>query len=88
MPTDPGNSERVLRHESESAAHRPFVLQSQAVIGDEGRDVLGYRLYGGPAVTFNGEQVIVARALIWPDASEAPCRTRAGLRRRGTATFA
>ena len=33
---------------------------------------LGYRLYGGPAVTFNGQQVIVAQALIWPDASEAP----------------
>jgi hypothetical protein len=23
-------------------------------------------------VTFNGEQVIVAQALIWPDASKAP----------------
>ena len=102
------------RHESESAAHRPLVLQRQVVIGDDGRDVdwgelpemlarmsappdglpiyrvvtgpddaafcrrvsdaieLGYRLYAGPAVTFNGEQVIVAQALIWPDASEAP----------------
>jgi len=37
---------------------------------------LGYRLYGGPAVTFNGEQVIVAQALIWPDASEAPGGSR------------
>ncbi|MGI8679204.1 MAG: DUF1737 domain-containing protein [Jatrophihabitans sp.] len=27
---------------------------------------LGYRLYEGPAVTFNGESVIVAQALLWP----------------------
>jgi hypothetical protein len=27
---------------------------------------LGYQLYGGPAVTFNGEQVIVAQAILWP----------------------
>ena len=27
---------------------------------------LGYRLHGGPAVTFNGEHVIVAQALVWP----------------------
>jgi hypothetical protein len=33
---------------------------------------LGYRLYEGPAVTFNGEQVIVAQALVWPDASDSP----------------
>jgi hypothetical protein len=26
---------------------------------------LGYRLHGGPAVTFNGERVIVAQALVW-----------------------
>jgi hypothetical protein len=31
---------------------------------------LGYRLYGGPAVTFNGEYVIVAQALLWPGASD------------------
>ncbi|MDR7272731.1 hypothetical protein J2X20_005414 [Pelomonas saccharophila] len=29
---------------------------------------LGYRLYGSPAATFNGERVIVAQALIWPSA--------------------
>jgi hypothetical protein len=29
---------------------------------------LGYRLYEGPAVAFNGEQVIVAQALLWPGA--------------------
>ncbi|MGK5632925.1 DUF1737 domain-containing protein [Streptomyces sp. URMC 123] len=27
---------------------------------------LGYELHGGPAVTFNGESVIVAQALLWP----------------------
>jgi hypothetical protein len=27
---------------------------------------LGYQLYEGPAVTFDGERVIVAQALIWP----------------------
>lgn len=27
---------------------------------------LGYELYGDPAVTFNGERVIVGQALVWP----------------------
>nr|WP_202885122.1 DUF1737 domain-containing protein [Actinopolymorpha cephalotaxi] len=27
---------------------------------------LGYQLYEGPAVTFNGQDVIVAQAVIWP----------------------
>ena len=27
--------------------------------------VLGYKLYGSPALTFNGANVIVAQALIW-----------------------
>jgi hypothetical protein len=27
---------------------------------------LGYRLHAGPAVTFNGTDVIVAQALLWP----------------------
>jgi hypothetical protein len=27
---------------------------------------LGYKLYGSPSVTFNGQNVIVAQALIWP----------------------
>ncbi len=31
---------------------------------------LGYRLHKGPAVTFNGEQVIVAQALLWPGADD------------------
>jgi hypothetical protein len=31
---------------------------------------LGYRLHEGPAVTFNGERVIVAPALLWPQPGE------------------
>jgi hypothetical protein len=27
---------------------------------------LGYLLYGSPALTFNGQQVIVAQVVIWP----------------------
>ena len=27
---------------------------------------LGFRLYGSPAATFNGQDVIVAQAIIWP----------------------
>ena len=27
---------------------------------------LGYELYGPPCVTFNGESIIVAQAVIWP----------------------
>ena len=27
---------------------------------------MGYRLYGSPAATFNGQQVIVAQAIVWP----------------------
>ncbi len=27
---------------------------------------MGFKLYGSPAATFNGEQVIVAQAVIWP----------------------
>lgn len=30
---------------------------------------LGYRLHGGPALTFNGERVIAAQALLWPSPS-------------------
>ena len=28
---------------------------------------LGYRLYGSPAATFNGEHVVVAQAVVWLD---------------------
>ncbi|HJV49460.1 MAG TPA: DUF1737 domain-containing protein [Geothrix sp.] len=27
----------------------------------------GYVLYGSPALTFDGEKVIVAQAVVWPD---------------------
>lgn len=27
---------------------------------------LGYELHEGPALTFNGERVIVAQAVVWP----------------------
>lgn len=29
---------------------------------------LGYELHEGPAVTFNGDRVIVAQAVVWPAA--------------------
>ncbi len=29
---------------------------------------MGYVLYGSPAATFNGRQVIVAQAVVWPSA--------------------
>jgi hypothetical protein len=28
---------------------------------------LGYLLYGSPALVFNGEHVVVAQALLWPN---------------------
>jgi hypothetical protein len=31
---------------------------------------LGFRLHGSPAVTFDGERVIVAQALVWPSSTE------------------
>lgn len=33
---------------------------------------MGYRLHGGPALTCNGGQVVVAQALLWPGAGIAP----------------
>jgi hypothetical protein len=30
---------------------------------------LGYRLHGSPALTFDGRNVIVAQAILWPSAS-------------------
>jgi hypothetical protein len=36
----------------------------------------GYRLYGPPAVTFDGKAVIVAQAILWPtaEAGDGPRR--------------
>ncbi|MGW3510269.1 DUF1737 domain-containing protein [Streptomyces sp. NPDC000994] len=31
---------------------------------------LGYRLHEGPALTFHGENVVVAQAVVWPTESE------------------
>jgi hypothetical protein len=33
---------------------------------------LGYQLHGGPALTFNGKDVIVAQAVTWPRAQNGP----------------
>jgi hypothetical protein len=30
---------------------------------------LGYRLWGSPALTFDGTQVVAAQALVWPGAA-------------------
>ena len=37
---------------------------------------IGYLLYGSPAATFNGTNVIVAQAIIWPSISGAVARSR------------
>lgn len=39
---------------------------------------MGYVLYGSPAATFNGSQVIVAQALVWPRALRGESATRLG----------
>lgn len=33
---------------------------------------IGYQLHGSPALTFNGTDVIVAQAIIWPKTNESP----------------
>jgi len=34
---------------------------------------LGYRLFEGPSVTFDGDRVVVAQAVVWPgDVTELP----------------
>jgi hypothetical protein len=38
---------------------------------------LGYKLYGSPAVTFNGKEVIVAQAIIWPSIQRAIAKSNA-----------
>jgi len=37
---------------------------------------LGYKLYGAPAVTCNGENVIVAQAIIWPTIERSVARSK------------
>jgi hypothetical protein len=38
---------------------------------------LGYKLYGSPSATFNGKEVIVAQAIIWPSIERAVAKHRA-----------
>jgi hypothetical protein len=38
---------------------------------------LGYKLYGPPAATFNGKEVIVAQAIIWPSIQQAVVKSKA-----------
>ncbi len=33
---------------------------------------MGYQLHGAPALTFNGKDVIVAQAVIWPGSAATP----------------
>ena len=37
---------------------------------------LGYKLYGPPSVTYDGERVIAAQAVIWPTLEEQIAPTR------------
>jgi hypothetical protein len=37
---------------------------------------IGYKLYGSPSVTFNGKQVIVAQAIIWPSIEGAIAKSK------------
>ena len=37
---------------------------------------LGYKLYGSPSVTYNGENVIVAQAIIWPTIERSVARSK------------
>lgn len=36
----------------------------------------GYKLYGSPTATFNGEQVIVGQAVIWPSLEKSTARPK------------
>jgi hypothetical protein len=38
---------------------------------------LGYRLYGSPAATFNGKEVVVAQAVIWPSVERVIAKHKA-----------
>lgn len=35
---------------------------------------MGYKLYGSPAATFNGQDVIVAQAIVWPTVEDRIAR--------------
>lgn len=36
----------------------------------------GYRLYGSPSVTFNGQHVIAAQAVVWPSVGQSVAEHR------------
>jgi hypothetical protein len=38
---------------------------------------LGYKLYGSPSATFNGKEVVVAQAIIWPSIERAIAKRKA-----------
>ena len=38
---------------------------------------MGYKLYGSPSATFNGQTVIVAQAIVWPSIEQSIARARA-----------
>ena len=43
---------------------------------------LGYKLYGSPCATFNGKEVIVAQAIIWPSVEGAIANAQVNSRAR------
>jgi hypothetical protein len=36
---------------------------------------MGYKLYGSPAATFDGQHVIVAQAVVWPSIQDQVARS-------------
>jgi len=36
---------------------------------------MGYKLYGSPSATFNGQDVIVAQAVVWPSIQDQVARS-------------
>ena len=66
----PAPAEERLRYRLLSGPDdRAFCERVSAALAD------GYRLYGGPAVTFNGERVIVAQAVVLDPADGTPTAT-------------
>ena len=43
---------------------------------------LGYELYGSPVATYDGERVIVAQALVWPNIEKPKVEREMGFRGR------
>ena len=70
-PTGAPAEERLRYRLLSGPDDRAFCERVSAALAD------GYRLYGGPAVTFNGERVIVAQAVVLdgPDGPATPAAT-------------